>query len=61
MSGGVDLTYSTVKWKISEKIGTYESHAQRWKDNSVVNIVLTWQAPYPALLIDDGTDDFLSQ
>jgi len=57
MSGGVDLTYSTVKWKIAQKIGDYKTYPQRWKDNSVVNMVLNWQPPYPALMIDDGVND----
>ncbi len=57
MSSGVDLTYSTVKWKIAQKIGAFKTYPQRWKDNSVVNMVLSWQPPYPALLIDDGVND----
>jgi len=57
MSGGVDLTFSTVRWKIAQKIGDFKTYPQRWKDNSVVNMVLKWRPPYPSLMIDDGVDD----
>ena len=33
ISGGVDLTYSTVKWEISKKIGSYEKFLEWWRDN----------------------------
>ncbi|MEC9376785.1 MAG: alpha/beta hydrolase family protein [Candidatus Neomarinimicrobiota bacterium] len=58
MSGGVDLTYSTVKWEISNKIGSFKSYPERWMENSVVNMVhLLNETDFP-IFVDCGYDDF---
>ncbi|MFZ5519054.1 MAG: alpha/beta hydrolase [Candidatus Zhuqueibacterota bacterium] len=58
MSGGVDLTYSTVKWELAQKLGDYEKHPDRWHRNSVVNLVGQVKGQQLAILIDCGVDDF---
>ncbi len=58
MSGGVDLTYDTDAWEISEKLGRYEEHPLRWDSLSVVNLVLLRPPDSLALFIDCGTEDF---
>ena len=58
MSGGVDLTYSTVKWEISNKIGSYEKFPERWKENSIVNMVHLVKNKNLSIFIDCGFDDF---
>lgn len=58
MSGGVDLTYDTNAWEISEKLGRYEEHPLRWDSLSVVNLVALRPPDSLAMIIDCGTDDF---
>jgi len=58
MSGGVDLTYSTVKWELSRHLGKYEDFPQRWHSNSVINLVESLPAGELKLVIDCGVDDF---
>ena len=58
MSGGVDLTYDTDAWEISEKLGPYEEHLLRWDSLSVVNLVALQPPDSLTMIIDCGTDDF---
>ena len=58
MSGGVDLTYDTDAWEISEKLGQYEEYPLRWDSLSVVNLVALHPPDSLAMIIDCGTDDF---
>ena len=58
MSGGVDLTYDTDAWGISEKLGQYEEYPLRWDSLSVVNLVAMRSPDSLAMIIDCGTDDF---
>jgi len=57
MSGGVDLTWSTKKWEIAQKLGPYEHYPERWQRNSVVQMVKEIRPPYQPLLIDCGVGD----
>jgi len=57
MSGGVDLTYSSKKWEIAEKIGSYEEFPDRWHSNSIVNLGLKFADQQIEILIDCGTED----
>jgi len=58
MSGGVDLTFSTIKWEIATKLGSFELFPDRWYNHSVVNMVETIQEGFMPILIDCGYDDF---
>ena len=58
MSGGVDLTYDTHGWEISEKLGRYEMYPLRWDSLSVVNLVQLQPPDSLAIIIDCGTEDF---
>lgn len=58
MSGGVDLRFSTKRWEISEKLGSYEEFPERWAANSVVGMVDQIQPDSLALFIDCGVNDF---
>lgn len=58
MSGGVDLTYSTKKWELAQRLGSYESFPERWHDNSVVNMVDQLVNIDLAIVVDCGVDDF---
>ena len=58
ISGGVDLTFSTVKWEISKIIGSYENYSERWRDNSIVNMVYLVEKSDLPIYIDCGIDDF---
>lgn len=58
MSGGVDLTYDTDAWEISEKLGRYEEHPLRWDSLSVVNLVALRPPDSLAMIVECGTDDF---
>ncbi len=57
MSGGVDLTYSTKRWEIALKLGSYEKNRERWHANSVVNMTGRITKPYRPMLIDCGVED----
>lgn len=57
MSGGVDLTYSTKRWEIAEKIGSFKKYPRRWKENSVVNMTPQLKQAGLALLVDCGVKD----
>ena len=58
MSGGVDLTYSTVKWEIASKIGLFELYPERWKNHSIIHMVDLIQDGFMPILIDCGYEDF---
>ena len=58
MSGGVDLTYDTDAWEISEKLGRYEEYPLRWDSLSVANLVALRSPDSLAMIVDCGTDDF---
>jgi S-formylglutathione hydrolase FrmB len=58
MSGGVDLTFSTVKWEITKMLGSIESFPNRWHSNSIVNMVESIPKGFIPVLIDCGYDDF---
>ncbi len=57
MSGGVDLTYSTKRWEIAQKIGSFNKFPQRWQKNSVVNMIPQLKQAGLALLVDCGVKD----
>ncbi|MFH1851208.1 MAG: serine hydrolase [Candidatus Neomarinimicrobiota bacterium] len=57
MSGAVDLTASTKKYELAEKIGAFEQYPERWHDNSVVNMTGRLAVADLELLIDCGVDD----
>jgi len=57
MSGGVDLTYSTKRWEIAQKLGSYEKFPERWHKNSIINMIPKLAKLNIALLIDCGVDD----
>lgn len=57
MSGGVDLTWSTKKWEIAQKLGAYETYPQRWHKNSILNMVGQINRDGRPILIDCGVDD----
>jgi len=58
MSGGVDLTYSTKSWEISQKIGNFNKFSERWHGNSVINMIDQLEKAELSLLIDCGVNDF---
>lgn len=58
MSGGVDLRPFPKNWQLSEKIGDTITHANDWKNHSVINVIETKPADSLAVIIDCGTEDF---
>lgn len=58
MSGGVDFTPFASNWNIAERLGTYSQFAQRWKENTVVNMTHLLVPKRLALIIDCGKEDF---
>ncbi|MBT4282342.1 MAG: esterase family protein [Candidatus Marinimicrobia bacterium] len=57
MSGGVDLTYSTVKWEIASKIGSYELYPERWRNHSIINMLDQIENGFMPVLLDCGYED----
>jgi S-formylglutathione hydrolase FrmB len=58
MSGGVDLNSSRNKFDIIKRIGDTLSHANNWKQYSVVNVIEKYPKDSLAIIIDCGTEDF---
>lgn len=63
MSGGVDLTNSTKRWEIADKLGPYEDFPERWNEHTVVRIAERLDPEFLGipLLIDCGVDDFFME
>ncbi len=57
MSGVVDLTATTKKYELAEKIGSYEKNPERWNQGSLVEQVPSLAELDIGLLIDCGTED----
>ncbi len=58
MSGGVDLTFWPHKWGKAKWLGPFEKFPQRWKENSVINMIPAFQKAHLAFMIDCGVNDF---
>lgn len=57
MSGVMDLTETTRKYELSQRLGTYEEHPENWRDHSVVHLADKFVENKQALLIDCGIED----
>ena len=58
MSGGVDLTFWPQKWGKAKWLGPFQKFPDRWKKNSVVNMIRAFKTGRLAIMIDCGVDDF---
>lgn len=61
MSGGLDLRPFPANWDISKRLGTYAQYPERWKENSVTEMVPLLATLQLALIIDCGKNDFFYQ
>jgi len=61
MSGGLDLRPFPANWDISQRLGAYAQYPQRWKENSVTEMVPLLATLKLALIIDCGKNDFFYQ
>ena len=61
MSGGVDLNESRNRYDIIKRIGDTITHAQNWKDLSVINVIEKMPSDSLAIIVDCGTEDFFYQ
>jgi S-formylglutathione hydrolase FrmB len=60
-SGGVDLRPFPGNWEIAKRLGSSESHPDRWKEYSVVTLAEKVTPDSQTLAIDCGVDDFFIQ
>jgi S-formylglutathione hydrolase FrmB len=58
LSGGVDLCPFPNNWNISKRLGIYAENQERWKNNSVVNMIYMLTPNSLDIAIDCGVDDF---
>jgi S-formylglutathione hydrolase FrmB len=58
MSGGVDMRPFPKNWEISKRIGDSATHADNWKNYSVITVIEQKPKDSLAIIIDCGTDDF---
>ena len=58
MSGVVDLTFTTKKYELGEKMGSYEKYPERWKQYSVISNVEKFKNSDTKIMIDCGVSDF---
>lgn len=57
MSGGVDLNDLKNKYQITKVLGDTLSHADNWKNYSVLTVVENKPSDSLSIIIDDGTED----
>ncbi|MBC8322956.1 MAG: esterase family protein [Candidatus Marinimicrobia bacterium] len=57
MSGVVDLKFTTKKYELGEKIGSFEQFPERWAEFSVISNVQKFKESGTQLIIDCGIDD----
>jgi len=61
MSGCMDITQYPEKWHIKDRLGPYKENKQRWRDNTMCNLVDLLKScplqPAQNIIIDDGLDD----
>ena len=57
MSGVVDLQFTTKKYELGEKIGSFEKFSERWEKYSVISNVYKFKDSQTHLIIDCGLDD----
>ena len=57
MSGVVDLKFTTKKYELGEKIGSYEKFPDRWDQFSVISNTYYFKNSNTRLIIDCGLDD----
>ncbi|MDR0729810.1 MAG: esterase family protein [Prevotellaceae bacterium] len=57
-SGGVDFRPFPEKWEISNQLGDYNTHRDRWSEYTVVGQVSKIKDGDLALIVDCGLDDF---
>lgn len=58
MSGGVDITPFPLNWNIAKRLGDYDKNPERWKENTIVNMIHLLVPNRLALIIDCGKEDF---
>jgi S-formylglutathione hydrolase FrmB len=58
MSGGLDLRPFPANWEIAKRLGSYAKFPDRWKENSVTEMLPLLSTHQLALIIDCGKDDF---
>ncbi|MBK7884199.1 MAG: esterase family protein [Chitinophagaceae bacterium] len=58
ISGGLDLYESRSKYDIIKRIGDTITHAQRWKEWSIINLIEKYSNTNSKLIIDCGINDF---
>lgn len=58
MSGGVDLRPFPKNWELYKRLGDTLTHAENWKNYSVISIVEKKPSDSLAIIIDCGTEDF---
>lgn len=58
MSGGVDIQPFPGSWELIKRLGPYAKYPERWKANSVVELVYLLIPNQLALIIDCGKEDF---
>lgn len=57
MSGVVNLKFTTKKYELGEKIGSFEKFPERWEQFSVIENVYNFKNSNTQLIIDCGVDD----
>lgn len=58
MSGGLDLRPFPANWNIVDRLGSQSEYPERWKDNSVMEMVPLLSTKKLSLIIDCGESDF---
>ncbi len=61
MSGGVDLRPFTNSWELKSLLGDTASHADNWKNYSVISVIENRPAAPLSIIIDCGVKDFFYQ
>jgi len=60
MSGGVNILPFPKSWRMSERLGAYETNKEVWKKHSVINNIDAIKAAKLNIIFDCGADDFFA-
>ncbi len=60
-SGGVNIIPFTSKWKMEQRLGSYQDNKELWEEHTVINLVPQLEPGQLNIIFDCGTEDFFAQ
>ena len=60
-SGGVNILPFTGRWKMAQRLGSYEDNPKCWRDHTVISMVSNFKNANLNIIFDCGTEDFFAK